>query len=145
MSLCIRGCGFVDADTPEDKRLHLLKHHPEAALESGHRWTPADLPDPLVAEKIHVIEPDGCWQWTAALTPNGYGHFFRRRPGKARKTYVHRYVHAQLVGEIPEGHDVHHSCHNRWCCSPYHIAAVPHSVNAGPGQRQFTKGTALCL
>jgi hypothetical protein len=48
--------------------------------------------------KIHKSD-DGCWIWTAALFPTGYGAF--RFDGKTG--YAHRYSYEQFVAPIPEG------------------------------------------
>lgn len=90
----------------------------------------ADIADRRVRDKI--IEHRDCWLWLGAKNSNGYGHFVRRKNGKQKKVYAHRYVYAELVGPIPRGHEVHHSCYNRWCCNPSHLSTVTHRANCAP-------------
>lgn len=87
-----------------------------------------DIPDLRVRAKI-VVMSNGCWLWNGATNTNGYGHFVRRKDGRQKKTYAHRYVYSALVGPIPKGHEVHHSCYNRWCCAPAHLSTMTHAEN----------------
>lgn len=92
-------------------------------------WSKVDIPS-------NVSE---CWQWTRRQTDNGYGRF--RHKGKWYA--AHRVSYEILNGEIPEGLQVRHLCHNRLCCNPAHLAVgtakqnVQDSIEAG----RFTKGS----
>ncbi len=82
-------------------------------------------------EKIQIDSITGCWNWTGAHLPSGYGIFFMRKvDGKIRYVYVHRfsweYHHAE---QIPEGFEPDHLCRNRQCANPSHIEVVTHKVN----------------
>lgn len=73
------------------------------------------------------VERDGpaaCWPWTAAVNADGYGRF---RPGGRAEgdAYAHRWIYAALVGPVPEGQDVHHTCGCRRCVNPAHLALAP--------------------
>jgi hypothetical protein len=61
---------------------------------------------------------DECWLWTAFRTSRGYGHF--------RHTGTHEIAsHAAyrlLIGPIPDGMDVMHSCDNPPCVNPAHLS-----------------------
>lgn len=50
-----------------------------------------------------------------------------RYTGKGRKPLImiHRLVYEENFGEIPEGFEVHHKCHNRACFNPEHLEIVP--------------------
>lgn len=60
-----------------------------------------------------------CWLWHGATT-DGYGV----ASVDGRLGRVHRLVYAALVGDIPTGWHVHHTCHVRHCYNPAHLEAV---------------------
>ena len=66
-----------------------------------------------------------CWIWTAAKSSAGYGQTFQ----DGRVVYVHRVVYELAVGEIPQGYEVDHLCHNRACARPDHLEAVTPTEN----------------
>lgn len=74
--------------------------------------------DPLARyqEKVDVQGPDDCWEWNAARFEKGYGAF---RLGD-RQTKAHRTGYELLVGPIPEGYYVCHTCDNPPCQNPRH-------------------------
>ena len=68
-----------------------------------------------------VEKTDNCWNWTGALMGHGYGHFQR---DDGRDVRVHRWAYAHLVGPIPDGLWVDHTCHNRRCVNPKHLRPI---------------------
>ncbi len=52
--------------------------------------------------------PEACWPFTGAIGSHGYGSFYLegKYPG------AHRAAWLLLVGPIPEGFEVDHTCHN---------------------------------
>lgn len=77
-----------------------------------------------------IIEPfTGCWLWTGALTKAGYGVFGKGSRGEGI-LYAHRFSFALYCGEIPDGLEIDHLCHQRWCVNPYHLEAVTRRQNS---------------
>jgi hypothetical protein len=64
--------------------------------------------------------PNGCWLWTGAIHPEGYGQFPYGFPGQQR---AHRISWFLLKGPIPKHLYVLHKpeCHNPSCVNPDHL------------------------
>lgn len=95
---------------------------------------------------------DECWPWTGQPNTSGYGQFRL----DDRLYVVHRIAYELLVGPIPKGLRLDHTCHNRdsacraaaacphrRCCNPAHLEPVTHVVNCRRGRsgQQFRELT----
>jgi len=72
---------------------------------------------PRVKSLLDILEDkiligDECWEWTAH-TVDGYGKFQGHRGGIRTEIRAHRAVYELLVGPIPEGLELDHTCHNQ--------------------------------
>lgn len=78
------------------------------------------------------VQPDplGCWNWTGALNPNGYG-YISTSTGMA---YTHRVAAELFHGPIPDGMVADHLCRNRACCNPAHLELVTQRENLLRGE-----------
>lgn len=68
--------------------------------------------------------PAGCWPWTGAKDPDGYGIFWDgtyRRSGAGHYVRVTRWTYQQFVGPIPQGHQLLHRCDNPPCVNLAHL------------------------
>lgn len=102
--------------------------------------TPIPNPEGVLARLLPktAAGPGGCLIWTAA-TNDGYGAINVKN--KNRRAY--RVAYELMVGPIPDGLHLDHTCHNRdtscsggstcihrRCVNPHHLEPVPPGVNA---------------
>ena len=59
-----------------------------------------------------------CWLWTGVLSDEGYG-----------KNQPHRRAYRLLVGPIPRGLQLDHTCFVRHCVNPDHLEPVANAEN----------------
>ena len=72
-----------------------------------------------------VAKGENCWIWQASVDRGGYGTFgFDGRVQKA-----HRVAYQLVIGPIPVGLHILHSCDNPRCVNPAHLRAGSRSEN----------------
>ena len=92
--------------------------------------------------KVNKAGPDDCWEWQASRGTKGYGQAWWK-PAK-RAIGAHQVAYLLTYGEIPEGLQVAHTCHNKLCCNPAHLEAQTSSDNNWANYKdKRTKATKL--
>jgi hypothetical protein len=79
---------------------------------------------PLSVRLLRRREVDpvtGCWLWTGAKNPFGYGNIGGER-GVPKNINTHRAAYELYVGPIPPGMVVMHSCDRPACFNPAHLS-----------------------
>ena len=74
---------------------------------------------------MKVEKTDSCWLWTSALSERGYAWFW----ADSRRFRAHRWIYELLIGPIPEGLEIDHTCCVRRCVNPAHLEPVTHQEN----------------
>lgn len=84
---------------------------------------------PRIEARVNNTNPDECWIWPGARTPQGYGRIGVNEKGKIRMFYPHRIIFAHFNGELEPGQLVMHKCDNPPCCNPDHLVDGSYSDN----------------
>jgi hypothetical protein len=104
-----------------------------------------------IARARAAATPEGCWPWQGNINDQGYG---RRRVGPAPGVLwrAHILAYVTMVGPVPDGHELDHTCHtthrdtcnggprcpHRRCVNPAHLEPVT-------GQENYERSNASRL
>lgn len=78
-------------------------------------------------------DPSSCWIWTGKKGSKGYG---LAHVDGGRQAQAHRVAYELLVGPIPDGLEIDHTCNVRPCVNPDHLEPVTHAENV---RRRFRR------
>ena len=127
VKLCECGCGLpAPLSHMTNASLGLRKGEPRR-FRKGHRLT-CDWRE-LFWKFVVLGGPDDCWEWTGGCNKDGYGIFHVQRITARWNRCAHRVAYELLVGQIPSGLTLDHTCTNTSCVNPRHLEPVTQRVN----------------
>ena len=94
----------------------------------------------LEAVMLKVRKTRGCWIWQGSSRGNGYGIV----SVNGRSLCPHRYIYEHLVGPIPKGLYLLHSCDNGMCVNPKHLRPGTQKENLADCIRRKRLWTFTC-
>jgi hypothetical protein len=107
-----------DKDRHRPRRRCIPRYANSARANVGMRTGRAGPVEERFWEKVNRSNPDGCWPWTGARTPEGYGRF----SVKAGHTVnASRYAYELTNGQLERRQLARHTCDNPPCCRPDHL------------------------
>lgn len=90
------------------------------------RWKATGTPHGLTASQRfwkQVDKTPDCHIWQGARCGK-YGSFSVGPAGAATRYYAHRFAYLDSGRDIPEGHHLHHRCHNPLCVRVSHLEVL---------------------
>lgn len=100
--------------------------------------------------RLNMSDPDACWPWPGSDDGQGYGQLKSNN-----KNYrAHKYFYEHLVGPVPDGMVLDHTCHDpsvcglgntcphRKCCNPKHLNPTTNKRNILRGGGEAARNAA---
>jgi hypothetical protein len=104
---------------PPRPKVPPVSSHKVSGANSESLSAPTSL-DKRFWARVEITSEAGCWLWTGARYPAGYGSF---TPAHRVNIGAHRYAYATTYGPIPPGLQIMHYCETRHCVRPEHLWA----------------------
>lgn len=113
-------CTIPGCDAKHEARGYCHKHYEYWRVHGT-----VEKPDESERFWQKVEKTDSCWNWIAYRNTHGYGSY------SVDDVLVpaHRHSFQLLIGDIPDGMEIDHMCHNRACVNPDHLRPVTRKQN----------------
>lgn len=135
-------CSVAECGAKHYGKGYCLKHYKRIRRHGS-----VDLPDklkPIIERYLaKVLKSGGCWKWTGAKSPHGYGVI--RGDASKRTVFAHRFSYEHFNGAIPEGLCVLHKCDNPECTNPDHLFVGTQKDNIDDMMRKGRKPQVVGL
>jgi hypothetical protein len=133
----MRGCEFEGCSAKRLSRRHCSGHHWQ--LKQGRPLTPIARMSSTERFWSYVTKSPGCWGWSGPRNRDGYGKF----SADSKRVSAHRFGYQLLVGSIPSGMEIDHSCRVRSCVNPAHLQIATRKQNVENIDVQRTSTTGV--
>jgi hypothetical protein len=70
--------------------------------------------------RYEIDRGTGCWNYQGRKNGHGYGMM----TVEGETVVAHRHYYEQALSPIPDGFQLHHTCHNKACCNPDHLVPL---------------------
>jgi hypothetical protein len=131
----VAGCGNISYLKGVCNAHYLrLRRHGSPTAGSVSKGAPLKWLEALISNP-----PDTCVEWPFASNGNGYGW----ASYEGRRFGAHRLSLYLATGELPEGMDAAHSCHNRACVNPKHLSWKERTLNMLDKRKDGTTGAKV--
>lgn len=120
----IRTCSLEDCDVKHLSLGYCRVHYNHFKAYGDPLKTGWGTPSERFWKKVDTS--GDCWLWSGEVGKDGYGRFWMDQ----RHNMAHRVAYQLVIGPIPDGKFLDHTCHNTICVKPDHLRIVTPKQNS---------------